>query len=103
MRQGFVMQLKKGFEAEYQRRHDAIWPELKALLSESGVYDYTIFLEEESGTLFAFQRTRGEGGSQDLGSNPIVQRWWAYMSDIMETHEDNSPVSIPLREVFHLD
>jgi L-rhamnose mutarotase len=97
------MQLKRGFEAEYQRRHDAIWPQLKALLSESGVYDYTIFLEEESGKLFAFQRNRGEGGSQDLGSNPIVQRWWAYMADIMETHEDNSPVSIPLREVFHLD
>ncbi|MGI6490509.1 MAG: L-rhamnose mutarotase [Sphaerochaeta sp.] len=60
-------------------------------LSESGVSDYTIFLEEESGKLFAFQRTQGEGGSQDLGSNPIVQRWWAYMADIMETNEDNSP------------
>ncbi len=103
MRQGFVMQLKKGYEEEYQRRHAAIWPELKALLTESGVYDYTIFLEEESGKLFAFQRTRGEGGSQDLGSNPIVQRWWAYMADIMETNDDNSPVSIPLCEVFHMD
>lgn len=55
------MQLKRGFEAEYQRRHDAIWPQLKALLSESGVYDYTIFLEAESGRLFAFPRNRGEG------------------------------------------
>ena len=103
MRQGFVMQLKKGFEEEYEKRHAAIWDELKALLSESGVSDYTIFLEEESGKLFAFQRTQGEGGSQDLGSNPTVQRWWAYMADIMETNEDNSPVSIPLREVFHMD
>jgi L-rhamnose mutarotase len=103
MRQGFVMQLKKGFEEEYEKRHAAIWDELKDLLSESGVHDYTIFLEEESGKLFAFQRTKGEGGSQDLGSNPIVQRWWAYMADIMETNEDNSPVSIPLREVFHMD
>lgn len=97
------MQLKKGFEAEYQRRHEAIWPELKALLSESGVYDYTIFLEEESGKLFAVQKNRGEGGSQDLGDSPIVQRWWAYMADIMETNADSSPVSIPLREVFHMD
>ncbi len=103
MRQGFVMQLKKGFEEEYEKRHAAIWDELKDLLSESGVYDYTIFLEEETGKLFAFQRTKGAGGSQDLGSNPIVQRWWAYMADIMETNEDNSPVSIPLREVFHMD
>jgi L-rhamnose mutarotase len=97
------MQLKKGFEEEYQKRHQEIWPELQQLLSNSGVYDYTIFLEEESGKLFAFQRTRGEGGSQDLGSNPIVQRWWAYMADLMETNADNSPVSIPLREVFHME
>ncbi|MFA5447885.1 MAG: L-rhamnose mutarotase [Sphaerochaeta sp.] len=103
MRQAFVMQLKKGFEEEYQKRHQEIWPELQQLLSNSGVYDYTIFLEEESGKLFAFQRTRGEGGSQDLGSNPIVQRWWAYMADLMETNADNSPVSIPLREVFHME
>ncbi len=103
MRHAFVMQLKKGFEEEYQRRHQAIWPQLKALLSESGIFDYSIFLEEESGRLFAFQRTEGEAGSQDLGSNPIVQQWWAYMADIMETNEDNSPISIPLREVFHME
>lgn len=103
MRQAFVMQLKKGFEEEYRKRHDAIWPELKALLSESGVYDYSIFLDRESGRLFAFQKVRGTGGSQDLGTNPIVQKWWAYMADIMETHPDNSPISLPLEEVFHLE
>lgn len=103
MRQAFVMQLKKGFEEEYRKRHDAIWPELKALLSESGVYDYSIFLDRESGRLFAFQNVRGASGSQDLGTNPIVQKWWAYMADIMETHPDNSPISLPLEEVFHLE
>lgn len=103
MRQAFVMQLKKGFEAEYQKRHDAIWPELKALLSESGVYDYSIFLDRESGRLFAFQKVEGSSGSQDLGENPIVQKWWAYMADIMETNPDNSPISLPLEEVFHLE
>ncbi len=103
MRQAFVMQLKKGFEEEYRKRHDAIWPELKALLSESGVYDYSIFLDRESGRLFAFQKVRGASGSQDLGTNPIVQKWWAYMADIMETHPDKSPISLPLEEVFHLE
>ncbi len=103
MRQAFVMQLKKGFEEEYQKRHDAIWPELKALLSESGVYDYSIFLDRESGRLFAFQKVQGTSGSQDLGTNPIVQKWWAYMADIMETNPDNSPISLPLEEVFHLE
>lgn len=103
MRKAFVMQLKKGCEAEYQKRHNEIWPELKALLSESGVFDYTIFLERETGKLFAFQKVKGQAGSQGLGGNPIVQKWWAYMADLMETHPDHSPVSTPLEEVFHMD
>jgi L-rhamnose mutarotase len=103
MRQAFVMQLKKGNEEEYKRRHDEIWPELKAILKESGVSDYTIFLDRDSGMLFAFQRTEGTAGSQALGSNPVVQKWWAYMADIMDTNEDNSPISLPLEEVFHMD
>ena len=103
MRKAFVMQLKKGCEAEYQKRHNEIWPELKALLSESGVFDYTIFLERETGKLFAFQQVKGQAGSQGLGGNPIVQKWWAYMADLMETHPDHSPVSTPLEEVFHID
>ena len=103
MRKAFVMQLKKGCEAEYHKRHNEIWPELKALLSESGVFDYTIFLERETGKLFAFQQVKGQAGSQGLGGNPIVQKWWAYMADLMETHPDNSPVSTPLEEVFHMD
>lgn len=103
MRKAFVMQLKKGCEAEYQKRHNEIWPELKALLSESGVFDYTIFLERETGKLFAFQQVKGQAGSQGLGGNPIVQKWWAYMADLMETHPDDSPVSTPLEEVFHMD
>lgn len=103
MRKAFVMQLKKGCEKEYIKRHDEIWPELKALLSENGVYDYTIFLEHESGKLFAFQKVESGQGSQNLGSNPIVQKWWAYMADLMETHPDNAPISIPLEEVFHMD
>ncbi|MDY4610480.1 MAG: L-rhamnose mutarotase [Sphaerochaetaceae bacterium] len=102
-REAFVMKLKPGYEDEYERRHAAIWPELKQLLSDSGVYDYSIFLDRRTLNLFAFQRIRGEGGSQDLGSTEIVKKWWAYMADIMETNPDNSPVSIPLKEVFHMD
>ncbi len=88
---------------EYRKRHDEIWPELKQLLVESGVRDYTIFLDEETDTLFAVQKNVGEGGSQELGTLEIVQRWWAFMADIMETHEDNSPVTVELEEVFHMD
>jgi len=99
----FAMQLKPGCEEEYKRRHDRIWPELKALLKETGVSDYSIFLDPRTGTLFACQRQSGGSSSQDLGSNPVVQRWWAYMADIMETNPDHSPVSKPLTEVFYLE
>jgi L-rhamnose mutarotase len=103
MKRAFKMKLKPGFAAEYKKRHDEIWPELKQLLSDSGVSDYSIFLDEESNTLFAVQSVSGAGGSQNLGQNPIVQKWWAYMADIMETNEDNSPVSVGLAEVFYME
>ncbi|PKL12474.1 MAG: L-rhamnose mutarotase [Spirochaetae bacterium HGW-Spirochaetae-8] len=102
-RMAFKMKLLPGMMAEYKKRHDEIWPELKQLLSEAGVRDYSIFLDEETNTLFAVQKQEGASGSQDLGTTAIVQRWWAYMADVMETNPDSSPVSIPLVEVFHLD
>jgi len=97
----FKMKLKPGFEAEYQKRHQEIWPELVQLLKEAGVSDYSIFLDEETNTLFAVQKQSGQS-SQDLGSTAIVQKWWAYMADLMDTNPDNSPVSIPLKELFYL-
>lgn len=102
-RQAFKMYLKAGFEAEYEKRHNAIWPELQQLLHEAGVYDYSIFWDRETNTLFAVQKNDGNGGSQDLGTTEVVKKWWAYMADIMETNTDNSPVSVKLPEVFHMD
>lgn len=102
MKIAFKMKLKPGFEKEYQERHDKIWPELAGLLKESGISDYSIFLDEETGTLFAVQQQSGSS-SQDLGTTAIVRKWWAYMADIMETNLDQSPKSGPLKLVFHLD
>lgn len=102
-RYAFKMKLKPGFKEEYKKRHDHIWPELKQLLHDAGIRDYSIFFDEETHTLFAVQKVEGEQGSQDLGKTEIVQKWWAYMSDLMETNPDNSPVSIPLEEIFYLE
>lgn len=102
-REAFKMYLKPGCEAEYEKRHSEIWPELRKLLSDNGVCDYSIYWDKETNILFACQKVRGEESSQDMGTNPIVQKWWDYMADIMETNPDNSPVSIPLQEVFHMD
>ena len=102
-RLAFKMVLKEGQKAEYKKRHDEIWPELKMLLIEAGVSEYSIFLDEETHMLFAFQNVDGNSGSQDLGQTEIVQKWWAYMADIMETNPDNSPVMTQLEEVFYLE
>lgn len=98
----FKMKIKPGAAAEYERRHNEIWPELKTLLIDAGISDYSIYLDAETNTLFAVQTTTGQG-SQSLGSNEIVKRWWKYMADIMEANADDSPVSIPLKEVFRLN
>ncbi|MFC5284502.1 L-rhamnose mutarotase [Pedobacter alpinus] len=102
MKIAFAMKMKPGCAVEYKKRHDEIWPELSQLLKDNGISDYSIFLEEATNTLFAVQQQSGSS-SQDLGTTAIVQKWWAYMADIMETNPDNSPVSIPLQQVFHMD
>jgi len=99
----FKMKLKPGSKEEYKRRHNEIWPELKKILSEHGVQDYTIFFDEETNSLFAVQYQEGDYSSQDLGANQIVQKWWKYMADIMETNPNSSPISIPLEKIFHMD
>jgi L-rhamnose mutarotase len=102
-RNAFTMKLKQGFEAEYKKRHDEIWPELSEALSKAGVSDYSIYLDEATLTLFAFQKLSENNTADELPQHPIVQKWWDYMADIMETNPDHSPVCISLKEVFHID
>jgi L-rhamnose mutarotase len=97
------MYLNEGQKEEYKKRHNALWPELHKLLKDAGVSEYSIFLDEETSLLFAFQKVSGEGGSQDLGQTEIVKKWWKFMADIMKTNPDNSPVSVALEEVFYME
>ena len=98
----FKMKLHPGQEAEYKRRHDALWPELESLLKETGVADYSIFLDEKTLDLFGVLNIENPARLEDLPRHPVMQRWWAYMADIMETNPDHSPLSVPLQEVFYL-
>ena len=102
-RLAFKMKLNPGQKEAYIKRHDELWPELQKLLKDSGISEYSIFFDEDTHTLFAFQKVSGEGGSQDLANNPIVQKWWAFMADIMETNPDNSPISTPLESIFYME
>ncbi|MCI2399116.1 L-rhamnose mutarotase [Aliiroseovarius subalbicans] len=98
----FRMRLNDGMAAEYKRRHDAIWPELVDLLHDAGVSDYSIHLDEETRHLIGFLTRTDDHIMEALPDHPVMQKWWAYMGDIMETNEDNSPVSVPLTPLFHL-
>ena len=93
-RLAFKMKLKPGCEAEYEKRHARLWPEMKLLLKEGGIGNYSIFYDPDTLSLFAYQ---------EMGGEAVVRKWWDYMSDIMEVNADNSPVSVPLRQVFFLE
>jgi L-rhamnose mutarotase len=101
-RVAFKMKLFKGQVEEYKKRHDEIWPELVSLLKETGISDYSIFLVEADNSLFGVLKVDNEKELDSLPAKEIMQKWWAYMSDIMETNEDHSPVSFPLKELFYL-
>lgn len=103
IRNAFTMKLKPGTEAEYKKRHDEIWPELSTELRQAGVSDYSIFLDDETGTLFAVQKLAENHTADQLKHQAIVRKWWDYMADLMEVEPDNAPVVKSLREVFHMD
>lgn len=98
----FKMKLHPSREAEYKRRHDTLWPELEILLKETGISRYSIFLDEKTLDLVGVLDIENPLRLDELPGHPVMQRWWAYMADIMETNPDNSPHSEPLQEVFYL-
>jgi L-rhamnose mutarotase len=102
-RHAFKMKLKPGVTAEYQKRHDEIWPELQKELRAAGISDYSIFFDEETLTLFAVQKLNDGNTASALANSPTVKKWWKYMAPLMEVNPDNSPLVKPLPEVFHLD
>lgn len=102
VRLAFKMKLHPGMEAEYKKRHDILWPELEQLLKETGISEYAIFLDPQTLDLFGVMKVTDKLALDELPKQPVMQKWWAYMKDIMDSNPDNSPVSSPLEEVFYL-
>jgi L-rhamnose mutarotase len=102
-RLAFKMELFPGQKEEYKKRHEEIWPELKSLLKDAGVHDYSIFLDEETNTLFGVLKVSDIEKFDALPQQHVMKKWWAFMKDIMQSNPDNSPVSISLKEVFHME
>lgn len=102
IRKASVMNVYKDQYAEYKKRHDQLWPEMKEMLKAHGVSNYSIFLLEETGQLFAYLRVEDEEVYARVSQTDICRKWWAYMEPLMETNDDNSPVAVDLEEVFYL-
>ncbi len=98
----FKMQLNPGCQAEYQKRHDEIWPELVDLLHQAGVSDYSIHLDPDTNILFGVLWRRTDHAMAALPDTAVMKRWWAHMADIMQTHPNNEPVAKPLVNLFHM-
>lgn len=103
IRHAFKMKLKPGHVADYKKRHDEIWPELAKELRAAGISDYSIFLDEETLTLFAVQKLTEHNTAADLPESAVVRKWWRSMAPLMEVHPDHSPICVELKEVFHLE
>ncbi|MDQ0178024.1 L-rhamnose mutarotase [Bacillus chungangensis] len=102
IRKASVMFVYKECYEEYKRRHDELWPEMAAALKAHGAHNYSIFLDEETGRLYAYLEIEDEKKWADMAKTEVCQKWWAYMEPLMETNQDNSPVSVELKEVFYL-
>ncbi|WP_218645011.1 L-rhamnose mutarotase [Aquitalea sp. LB_tupeE] len=96
------MQLYPGQADEYQRRHAAIWPELRTALLDAGIVEYRIFHDANDDALFAVLYCQQPARLAELPSLPVMQQWWAYMADIMVTQPDLAPVQHALHSMFVL-
>jgi len=103
IRKAFVMRVHPGRHTEYERRHNPIWPELHEVLKAHGVHNYSIFLHEQTGQLFAYAEIEDDQQWRAIADSPVSQKWWAYMAELMPTNPDQSPVADDLRQVFHID
>ena len=103
IRKAFNMALRPGFQEEYRRRHNPIWPELQETLEEHGAANYSIFLDSYSDTLFAYVELESEERWNAVAATEVCKRWWQSMCDLMLTNSDDSPLTKELSEVFHMD
>ena len=103
MIKAFKMKLFEGMAEEYEKRHNALWPEMRDMIREYGGRNYSIFLDRETNTLFGVLEIEDEARWAASANTAVCRRWWHFMADIMQTNPDESPVSVDLQTVFHLD
>lgn len=102
VRKGFKMFLYPGMAEEYEKRHNALWDEMKDMIHQYGGHNYSIYLDKETNVLYGYLEVEDEERWAQSADTPINRKWWDYMADIMDTNPDNSTVSTDLVPVFYL-
>jgi L-rhamnose mutarotase len=103
IRKAFRMSVHPGMYDEYERRHNPIWQELQDVLQSHGVHNYSIYLDPADGSLFGYVEIEDEARWEAIARTEVCRRWWRFMREVMPANPDGSPVSVALREVFHVD
>jgi len=105
IRKAVLFQTQPGMAAEYERRHNPIWPELKKALKDHGASNYSIYVQEATGQLFGYVEIDNEEQFEKIAETEVCQRWWRYMTEVLVCDNSDSPKGKeePLKEVFHLD
>lgn len=100
---GQMMYLHADAYDEYQKRHNNLFPEMRAALKAAGAHNYSIFLNRANGQLFAYLEVDDVEQYNAIAKTEAAKKWWDYMAPLMDTNPDKSPVTVDLDEVFHLD
>lgn len=99
----WVPEIRPGYEEEYKKRHDEIWPEMVEALQKAGIRNYSIF--KHGLTLFGhFETDDLQATIHALGADPVNRRWGEWMAPIMRIEIDPStgfPYLLPLQ--WHMD
>jgi L-rhamnose mutarotase len=103
IRKAFVMSVNPDKHAEYEKRHNPVWPEMQQVLREHGVHNYSIFLHPQTNQLFGYVEIEDQAKWDAIAQTPVCRKWWKHMKDVMPSNPDNSPKSVDIGEVFHLD
>ena len=105
-RVGFLLKVKADKVDEYKKRHEAVWPEMKAALRRNGWHNYTLFMRED-GLLFGYFETEESftAALEGMDKEDVNARWQAEMGAFFEAPPGSRPDQnmVELEEVFHLD
>ena len=70
-----LLKVKPKRLVEYKRRHEAVWPEMRAALRETGWHSYSLFLQAD-GLLVGYLETDDfQAAIGGMAARDVNERW----------------------------